>query len=35
MMVNEKYRMVVSHVDPSMKKKIQNLEYVDLAKLLP
>ena len=35
MMVDEKYKMLAAHVDVNMRKKIQNLEYIDLAKLLP
>ena len=35
MMVDEKYNMVASHLDTTMRKRIQNFEYVDLARLLP
>ena len=34
-MVDEKYKMVASHVDPATRRKIENFKYVDLAKLLP
>ena len=34
-MVDENYKMVGAHVDDITKRKIQNFEYVDLARLLP
>ena len=35
MMVNEKYKMVASHIDSGMKIKIQNFENIDFGKLIP
>ena len=35
MMVDEKYKMVASHVDINMRKRIQNFEFVDFVHLLP
>ena len=34
-MVDEKYLLVASHVDATTKQRIQNFEYIDLARLLP